>query len=187
MSANDKHLYQTYLEDETLTPIYCDSRFVSIIEEDLQKSNMHNALVSRIDSDDLISKHYFSNLNKQCNMHKKKLTVACCGYRSDLKTIQSIFSSTSAFITQNLTSSDMIEIYDFNHINIWQKDHQQIHTAEWMQIIHGKNISNNFSIPSNFGYNRSGGNSFSPQVDIDAQWFKEWSGFALPDQSIIGL
>lgn len=172
MADDDRSLYERYLDDPMLTPNFGGYHFQTTSE-----------LVSRIDSDDLISQHYILNLRKLLQS-SSRLTVAAKGYRSDLKSIQSLFAPMSAFLTEPINGP--VTVFRDNHVDTWKKHHQQIHSAEWIQLIHGRNIVNAFSAPTTYNYALMGcGNSFAPQTEIDSNWFKEWAGFEMPDPSIL--
>jgi hypothetical protein len=204
LDEHDTSLYDEYLKHDILTPIYHGSHneaYTKQIIKDIRQNNLHtNIAISRIDSDDLICKDYLKNINAQLDIYPKKLLVACKGYRSDLTQIQSTFCPVAAFMTQynrpmkmpnfeRLDSSREISIFDFSHVDIWQKDHYQVHSAEWIQLVHGRNIHNAFVVPTNYGADRSHTweSSYSPLLPIDADWFRNWAGFDLPDSSIINF
>ena len=206
LADGDQDLYDKYLNKELITPIYCGD-YNRLVFDDLYKNDILGSyVISRIDSDDLVCKDYFTNLNKQMVLYPKKFTVSCKGYRSNLVDIQSAFCSVAAFTHQfidelkfesdflsrlyyknSLSTNKRLELYEFSHVDMWKIDHQQSHSTEWIQLVHGRNIHNEFVSPTTFDHDKrhTWESSYTPLMPIDPVWFKEWSGFELPNPDIL--
>lgn len=107
-----------------------------------------NVAVSRVDSDDILSFDYISEINRVISLHRlgKDLlrVVACSGYRTDGVRIQEVYSKVSPFITLFFSSYDGENVYAFNHSRIREMAHVKNRDARWIQLIHCSNISNRF-------------------------------------------
>ena len=188
VDKDDKNLVGKYLNTDNITVMYCNNEMKYYKEQilvDLCKNKLiKNVVISRIDSDDLINKDFFHNINQQLLLHPKKKLVACRGYLSDLNVIQSLFYPNSPFISEyinfenNLTDHELIKnlrnfsLFDVSHtIDIVECN--QNHNAEWIQLVHHTNICNKLIIePNNSLYCYC-----TPLVPIDTMWFANWTGF----------
>lgn len=186
----DDILYKKYFSDfKFIEPIFSKNLFTDW-ERKLKLQLIKNKLtekivVSKIDSDDIISKNYLENLNNQLTFFPTKYTYATKGYISNLYKIQSVFYNESPFcnIYQEKISS-FNEFYKNIIFNIWPKNenYTEIHNAEFFQLIHGSNLCNNFykelkHTESDKNYHANA----TPITNIDKNWFKNWAGFDLPE------
>lgn len=187
LDEHDVGLYNTYLQDVAYTPIWCGQNklyFAAQIRNDLTNNgDVENYLISRIDSDDLVSKNYFKNISEQITKLPCKLITACAGHRSDLTQIQEVFHSNSPFVSEYFAhikqgSDRPISIYNFSHSDLFKMPHKKNVDAEWMQLIHGNNVINSFAASHPAIY-------AAELNQIDSAWFKEWAGFDLPSPTIL--
>lgn len=146
MDHDDIILYEKYLNlGGNFIPVYCraedlNSTLSNLILNDGEKQVM----VSRIDSDDIISDSYLSSLNRDVlNFDEKTYIVAAKGYVSDLTDIQEIYYNYSPFISIFYPVYDSSPLF-FEHTKVLQKSPVINVTAEWLQVLHGSNISNRF-------------------------------------------
>jgi hypothetical protein len=183
VDKGDRNLVEKYLNIDNINVIYCniDMRYYgNQILGDLCKNKLvKNLVVSRIDSDDLINKDFFYNINQQLLLHPAPRLVACKGYRSDLTNIQSLFFTNSPFISKctnfgNFSVKDLCSFspHDINHDLIDSVEHTQNHNAEWIQLIHHTNICNQL-----LNNNIDDKLIVTPLVPIDPIWFANWAGF----------
>lgn len=199
LDKNDVALYEAHLQDDAYLPIYFDPTklwFADQIKNDLIVNGItEDYLVSRIDSDDLIHKDYFKNITAQIENNPTRLMTACTGYRSNLSQMQGVHYDNSPFMSQffptvsrsnsfvetlQLRTNTAIIIYNFSHSKLHQMPHKKNVDAEWMQLIHGTNVCNNFA-----GSFASHDMFFSEMYPMDPVWFKEWAGFDLPSPTIL--
>jgi len=187
VDKDDKNLVGKYLNTDNITVVYCNNEMKYYKEQilvDLCKNKLiKNVVISRIDSDDLINKDFFHNINQQLLFHPTKKLVVCRGYFSDLHKIQSIFYSNSPFISEYINFENNLSKYEleknlhkfslFDSCHIGQTECNQNHSAEWIQLIHQTNISNEFADEST---NLSGFYSTS-LMPLDITWFTNWAGF----------
>jgi hypothetical protein len=194
VDKGDIDIVKKYLNIDNITIIYCNNDlqyFKQQIAVDLYKSKLtKNLVISRIDSDDLINKDFFYNMNQQLLLHPTKRLVACKGYLTDLIDIQSLFYKHSPFISEcinfenNLTEHELIKnlcsfsVYDIDHtIYVHSVEHTQNHNAEWIQLVHGTNLSNKLLDQNTDSINST--KFVSPLIPINPTWFSNWAGFQL--------
>lgn len=130
--------------------VFVDRKWIfKSVFDDIRKCNYKNIAISRIDSDDYIAKDYLENINKTIvrsffDGEKFDYVVACNGYRTDGSRLQKLFYRVSPFITSFETNFSGLNVYSFNHEHVEEKRHIANLDAEWMQYLHGGNISNGF-------------------------------------------
>ena len=179
----DKNLVEKYVNIDNITVIYCNKNmqyYENQLLVDLYKSKLtKNLVVSRIDSDDLINKDFFYNINQQLLSHPTPRLVACNGYRSDLTNIQSLFYPNSPFMSKcSNFENDLVKDlrrfspFDMNHSFVDSVEHTQNYNAEWIQLVHHTNICNQL-------LNVIDDNKLvvTQLVPIDPIWFANWAGF----------
>lgn len=195
VDKGDQHLVNRYLNLSNIDVLYVNPDMKDYKQQlavDLYKSKLtKNLVISRIDSDDLINKEFFHNINQQLLLHPTKRLVACKGYISDLSNIQSVFYPNSPFISEYinfdgiLSASEIVKnllkfsLFDSSHDTyVSTIEHVQNHNAEWMQLTHHTNISNKL-LPPTVSTNNSARILCTPLIPIDHIWFYKWAGFQL--------
>ncbi|WP_374278776.1 hypothetical protein [Azonexus sp.] len=194
MDEGDRSLHEKYLGGLDFTPIFSDRNHFQIVADDLKRLGVvDNVAVTRVDSDDIVERLYFEKINSKIrelkDVGKKSALIAtCCGYRTNFLEIQSAFHCAPPFITLFRESYKGENVYSHDHREISEMEHVIDTSAEWMQVIHGTNVSNKLK-PSNadsLDKFKAGdmGSGFTQKRPIDSEWFKIWSGFDLPDSSL---
>lgn len=195
VDKGDQVLVERYLNLPNIDILYTNPQvrhYKQQIASDLYKSKLtKNLVISRIDSDDVINKDFFHNINQQLLLHPKKRLVACKGYISDLTDIQSIFYPNSPFISECInfenTLSDVeivknlysFSLYDLGHSeSVSLAEHVQNHNSEWIQLIHHNNIANKL-LPATNSTTVNSKFFCTPLIPIDHIWFYKWAGFQL--------
>lgn len=199
LGDGDEKYYEKYLGCLNLSPIFikekADFRLQLLL--DLEKNSlMENVVLSKIDSDDLICKDYFLNINKQVELNQTFLT-ATIGYRTNLIQIEKLSDEPSPFNSQyihriqnpvkfidKLKNKIPINILCHRH-HIENRKHQVNQNAEWMQLIHGRNIANLLLTEAGPGPDHI--KILRPLFRIDPMWFKSWAGFEVPSPEILKL
>ena len=193
VDKDDANLVKQYLNVSNITILYCNNEmkyYKNQIVNDLYKNKLtKNLVISRIDSDDLINKDFFYNMNQQLLIHPAKKLVACRGYLTNLTNIQSLFYTNSPFISEcinfetNLSNAEEVKnllnfsLFDVSHtIHVQSVEHVQNHNAEWIQLIHHTNISNKLLDDTKSTVNNAS-LYCTPLIPIDHIWFNNWAGF----------
>lgn len=151
MDSSDREAYTNYcLDKDIVTPIFSENNnhFLQI-DNYIKNESEVNVAVSRIDSDDIISKFYFESINNTIEKaidQKDKFTyvIACMGARSDGKLLQRMYYSCAPFLTEFSTNFNKVSIYSFNHETVLERPHVTNHDYLWIQYLHGGNIANAF-------------------------------------------
>lgn len=194
MDEGDRSLCEKYLQGLEFTPIYSGQTHHELLVEDLAaKGIVDNVAMTRIDSDDVLGKNYLKNLNAKIReaisaRESTALILTCSGYRSNFVDVQSVFHCAPPFITLFSACYRGESVYFDDHREIIKKAHIKDTSAEWMQVIHGTNVSNGFK-PANtkslevfMAGDR--GSGFTELRPIDEHWFRDWSGFDLPSPNL---
>lgn len=194
MDAGDRSLCEKYLQGLEFVPIYVGGMHERSVAEDLEaKGIVDNVALTRIDSDDIVAKNYLEKLNKKIRETMTPggdggLVITCAGYRTNFVQVQSAFHCAPPFITLFRTRYRGENVYSHDHREITEKPHVKDTDAEWMQVIHGTNVSNGFK-PSNthsLDIFKAGdkGSGFTELRPMDTDWFREWAGFELPSPDL---
>lgn len=195
VDKGDQVLVERYLNLPNIDLLYTNPQMKNYKQQiavDLYKSKLtKNLIISRIDSDDVINKDFFHNINQQLLLHPKKRLVACKGYISDLTNIQSLFYTNSPFISEYInfenTLSDVeivknlynFSLFDLGHFeSVSLVEHIQNHNSEWIQLIHHNNKANKL-LPATNSTTVDSKFFCTPLMPIDSKWFLNWAGFEL--------
>lgn len=158
--VNDSKLVEKYIQpllhhtELKFIEIYSDnSNFGKAVTSKLLKRYKDQPLLlTRIDSDDIISKDYyqvFLDYAYKINENQKYI-VAADGLRTNLKIIMSVYDENPPFLAL------MVRNYNGEYLNV---THSEIHKKKptiirkrflWIQLVHGTNQLN--SMPSKFDY-----------------------------------
>lgn len=155
MDKNDKDLYEKFLNlGGVFEPVFCKgSELNQTLARLLSAEGSGPMVVSRIDSDDSISVEYTYLINKDFEFSNKiSYLVAAKGYISDLLEIQDIYYNCSPFISIYFPEYEPKTLF-FKHLEVLDKKPIVNITAEWMQILHGTNVSNKFRTKNIFEVN----------------------------------
>jgi hypothetical protein len=152
MDQVDQENYQKYENDfsDIVTPIFSKNHnHYCQVSEEIKRLGFQNIALSRIDSDDAVADDYFYELNKTINSSLENglmfsYVVATRGYRAGSNMYQELFYNCSPFLTRYVKSFNGENIYELNHEHVVQHQHIQCSSARWIQVIHDKNIGNNF-------------------------------------------
>ncbi|APZ55192.1 Putative rhamnosyl transferase (plasmid) [Salipiger abyssi] len=117
--------------------------------EYIRSTGLKNIVISRADSDDIISDDYIEKVNAEVTRLVEAgqpfdYIVATHGYRTDGDVIQEIYYSCSPYLSLFREEWDGKNIYDINHEDVLQYAYFPIESARWMQCIHGGNLANQF-------------------------------------------
>lgn len=195
MDSADRALQQKYLPHGTFIPLFTSfegaTRAVaSALEQD---GLTENIAMTRIDSDDLVERTYFEKLNRLlgdlvAQGKAEALVLTCKGYRSNFNDIQPLYHNKSPFITLFRRKYAGETVYYFDHTTVGDHEHIKDASAEWMQVVHGTNVANGFKIVNAATLDPylggTQGLAALPLQKIDADWFLQWAGFALPNPAL---
>jgi hypothetical protein len=180
LDQTDDLLYEKYLGlGHPIVPIFSGDIHHSVQVKDSLMRNEHTDLaISRIDSDDMISAEYFSELNRCIseatdNGISFDYIVASSGFRTDFKHIQREFNPCGPFLTFFRKEYNRETPFGFDHRAVIEKKHIQCASAEWMIVVHGSNIVNRFKPPStSLEPSTIGGlrREIGPMVPVDRFW-----------------
>ncbi|MEA5088406.1 hypothetical protein [Solidesulfovibrio sp.] len=190
-AEGDEPYYERYLGNTSCVPIFSNPKEFNLKILSHLKTNgiTENIAYSRIDSDDLISKHFLLKIsNAICSSsYDNHWFVATNGYRMNDGYIQKIYYNCSPFLTFFSKGIGTGGIYSINHEHVVQHPHTLLTCSglEWIQLIHASNIGNAF-VPKQLEdeqFNEAI-TSNPKQVagklkPIDADWFASWAGFPL--------
>lgn len=132
-------------------------------------------VISRVDSDDAVSRHYLKCLNKSAALaldrgDEKKYIVAANGFITDGARIQSIYYNCSPFISLFVKRYSGEVIYDFAHEKVLERNPFIDKNAIWMQVFHGTNVANRFRLKSRFVSGDKREMVPGPLLPVDSAW-----------------
>lgn len=139
--------------DIAIEPLYANlHNYTQMLADRIKSLGLKDIAVSRIDSDDLISKDYFREVNAAINSSRLDdnfFLVSTRGYRATSKKVQSIFYNCSPFLTSYTynPSLDNFGVYSFKHKAVIERTHDVMDIPAWIQYIHGTNIANSMIFP----------------------------------------
>ena len=184
----DEAFCKKNIDRDLYKPLFCDGR-TQIIAEDLVRTGLTKRVaLSRIDSDDIVGKDYFSRIDKAITEmpdREEIWMVAVNGFRTDFKALQRLYYNCSPFLTRYVAQLRGEDVYALNHEDIVHRQHVQLHEAEWMQVIHGGNLENTLVAnvrPGEFTARVKRNPKFAAKgvADFDPGWFRDWAGFDVP-------
>ena len=184
----DEDLVTQHFSKKNFIPVYATNTHEQIMGDHLMALGLTSHVVlSRIDSDDIVERNYFSKINKLLTQHHLQNTlgnevtvVSRSGFRTNFLTMQRVLHISPPFVSQYFRNYSGQGAY-FNHTKVNERPGNRIDddSAEWMQIIHGTNVANKFKAPSGkepenkLTINES---HFSSPVNFDVEWFSNWAG-----------
>lgn len=157
MDVADEDLWHQHLDlPAPYVPVFVRAAEVADeVTRRIAADRTRNVVISRLDSDDAISRRYVEKLASTARDfwrlgRSTAYMVACNGYITDLKQIQQVYFNCSPFISLYVHRYRDENIYDGEHINILERDPQMVDAAHWLQIVHGSNIANRLVTKSRF-------------------------------------
>lgn len=157
MDVADVDLWQDHLDlPLPYIPVFVRAEDVpDEVARRIAADRTRNVVISRLDSDDAISRRYLEKLAGTARDfwrlgNPTAYMVACDGYVTDLKRIQQVYFNCSPFISCYVRRYNGENIYDGEHVNILDRQPQMVNAAYWMQIVHGSNIANRLHTKSRF-------------------------------------
>jgi len=147
---DDYLLYEKYILPKfDIIPVFDKQRdWKATYTKNILNTCSTNVVLSRVDSDDLIDKHYIENINDAIIKSKKNnndLTViAPCGKISDGVHYQEILWNVSPFISLYCPHYREQDVYSESHMLSLKGSHVFTQHAQWTQRIHGTNVDNKF-------------------------------------------
>lgn len=194
LDVDDKAVIPHETFDSLYTPLYVQKgRYMGEMQQRLEKNGLSDHLaISRIDSDDVLSRHYFREVNRAALKANEDRVwiVAPEGFRSDLSSIQRFHYRSAPFQTLYSRAFERQNVYAMNHEWVNRENHVFVDSSEglWMQMLHGGNLANQFRSdpvsPNRFEKRNLGGRkliTLEPRA-FDADWFLAWSGFESLDR-----
>ena len=202
MDCSDQALFEEHFGDmdlPSLRPVFSknEDHFQQVSEYLLTDGFNKYIGVTRLDSDDLIGKNFFCEVEKTIlkSLREAKVfrfVIPCQGYKSDLKETQKCLYKRPPFYT--LFCPDYLgeSVYDFPHTEVRSHPLIDCYDAEWMQLIHGTNVANGFSTDTQASLPSL--DVFAAQESvlvceerkpIDLQWFEKWAGFSCPEPGVL--
>jgi len=187
--SGDAELVGKYFSRLDFTPIFSGQDHERLMGEQVLRQGLSRQVVlSRIDSDDIVERHYFSKINSVLIEHhlrgtlaQRSMVVCRSGYRTNFIKMQRVNHVSPPFISQYFSDYSGEGAY-FNHTKLSTHDTPQIldESAEWLQIIHGTNVANKFKPSTTSDWNTRhldvNESQFGPIQSFDPAWFQSWSG-----------
>jgi hypothetical protein len=142
MHISDEENYTNYLSHLDIVPIFSNlANYNDLLHEHLKKRYI-SALVSRIDSDDLVSRDYFQSINYAYRTNLAKFYVVTRAVVTDFSYANTYVFKVSPFITYFFEISDCrFDLFKNFHHDIYKLNPVLIDNSSWLQIIHA-NLSN---------------------------------------------
>ncbi|GAA1426465.1 hypothetical protein GCM10009616_01060 [Microlunatus lacustris] len=157
MDVDDVALWHQHLDlPAPYVPVFVRAEDVDQeISARLAADDTKNIVISRLDSDDAISRRYFEKITDTArNFWRLGITkaymVAPNGHFTDLRRIQRVYFNCSPFISLYVHRYHGENIFDLEHLRILERHPVMVESVEWMQIIHGTNIGNRLYKKSRF-------------------------------------
>lgn len=178
------------------TPIYAiDTHEQLMGRRVLDLGLEEHAVISRIDSDDIVERNYLSKINDLLSVRhqlgqlaEEVNVVSRSGFRTNFRKTQRVTHVSPPFVSRYFRRYAGQGAY-FDHTRISEQMTPRIadDSAEWLQIIHGTNVANKFK-PASRGSREDSAEVdeswFGPTEDFDRDWFTSWSGIdPLPAES----
>ncbi|MGX1934354.1 hypothetical protein [Microbacterium resistens] len=182
LAEGDEGFFDEHIDRDVFRPIYlrdgADSN-VGLRDALARDGFSGEVILSRVDSDDLITKDYLERVVAAAHESAgvDRWLVAVDGQRSDMQRVQSFHYPESPFISRHLRNRTRESIFR-NHRDVRRLDPVAIDGVLWWQLLHGSNLANKFWRPRPVeSYDPDHG--FSGELnDFDAHEFRESFGFA---------
>jgi hypothetical protein len=146
----DQNLFFKYIEPRfNVIPIFGSNldwkrKYI----EQILKLSSKNVVLSRVDSDDLIDKHYFENINLAISESSKNfddlMVIAPCGQITDGKQVQQTILNLSPFLSLYCPKYNGQDVYLKSNMLCLTYKHIFCQHARWIQRVHGSNVNNKF-------------------------------------------
>lgn len=155
MDATDQWLWEKHLgiSDPRVKPVFeADPGFrLASTRLDLREHDGSPLVISRLDSDDLVSSNYLDCVNTATIQLEKRgqaggLVISCLGHITDGAFAQKAYIPNSPFISLYCHQYSGENIYSFPHQNVLKLGVPCVldRQSRWIQFLHGSNVANQF-------------------------------------------
>jgi len=152
MDEADEWLYAKYLNinDPRYMPIFSKgTACFGAVSDWIKNSKLSNLALSRIDSDDLIARNFLEEVGLSIESATSqgkffKYVVSAMGWKTDGVRFRKLFFNYSPFLTLFCQKYSGENVYAIRHGQVYKQPHIVCHNSQWMQFIHGGNLSNGF-------------------------------------------
>jgi hypothetical protein len=149
MDLSDQQYWDEFLDlPDPFIPLFIrHSEINSVPAEHIRERGESNVILTRLDSDDALADTYLEEISKTAaasltDERTSAYIVACNGYRTDFRFIQSVYYTCTPFQSVFAHEYAGQGVYQFNHMNVHQHNPLLNQTALWLQVVHGWNLSN---------------------------------------------
>ncbi|TDT29961.1 hypothetical protein CLV29_2984 [Naumannella halotolerans] len=151
LAEGDEAFFEKYIDSSVFRPVYIPAGKESNpgLRKALSRDGFgSDVLLSRVDSDDLITADYVERLSRAAleSGMPDQWFVAVDGQRSDLRQVQSFHYVNSPFISRFVKNRTSESIFR-NHQNVTELQPILLEGVLWWQLLHGSNLANKFWKP----------------------------------------